>query len=240
MSHTFRDQVSSVPSFVSRLPRPALMLVTDGRRGTQPGCEGEAWLDDVVRNAVLGGVNMVQLREKHLATDELVMLGRRLRAAIDGRALFVVNGDLDAARMLDADAIHLPSDGAAIAAVRAEAGSAMLISRAAHSANEAARAEDEGADFVVLGTVFETRSKPGIAPLGLATVRETRARVCIPVLAIGGIDESNAGEVLGAGAAGVAVIGAVLDAADARAAASRLRAAIEGVSADEPSARAGQ
>ena len=138
--------------------------------------------------------------------------------------------------MLRADAIHLPSNGPTIRAVRAELGDSTLISRAVHGAEEAVRAQDEGADFIVLGTVFETASKPGVRPIGLDAVCEVCARVRIPVIAIGGIDASNAAAVLRAGAAGIAVIGAVMDAHDPRAAASELRTAIDGVRIHEPPA----
>ena len=222
------------------LPRPVLMLVTDSTRRPARAHEGEEWLDDVVREAVLGGVNIVQLREKHLPTVDLIKLGLHVRDVIADRALLVVNGDLEATRMLRADAIHLPSNGPTIRAVRAELGDSTLISRAVHSAEEAVRAQDEGADFIVLGTVFETASKPGVRPIGLDAVCEVCARVRIPVIAIGGIDASNAAAVLRAGAAGIAVIGAVMDAHDPRAAASELRTAIDGVRVhNTPAAGAG-
>lgn len=213
-------------------PAPALVLVTDSsRRPPHVDTGGEAWLDDVVREAVLGGVNVVQLREKSLPHGELIALGLHVRDAIAGRALLFVNGDIEAALALGADGVHLPEDGPDIAAVRARAGEALLISRAVHSAGAAARAEASGADIAQFGTVFETASKPGASAAGLDALREVCAAVRIPVVAIGGIAAGNAASVLHAGAAGIAVIGAIFDASGPRAAAASLREAIDGASA---------
>lgn len=206
------------------LPRPALVLVTDSARLRDRA------LEDVVREAVLGGVSVVQLREKAMPHAALVALGARVRDAIAGRALFFVNGDVDAAVALVADGVHVPEDGPAIAGVRARVGGGVLISRAAHSVDAAVRAERDGADIVQLGTTFETASKPGRAAIGVEGVRAVCATVRVPVIAIGGITAANAGGVLCAGAAGVAVIGAIFDADDPRSAAAALRAAVASAS----------
>ena len=207
-----------------QFPRPSLLLVTDSARLRRRA------LEDVVREAVLGGANVVQLREKTMPHDALVALGARVRDAIAGRALFFVNGDIDAAVALGADGVHLPEDGPAIADVRARVGGTVLISRAAHSIADALQAERDGADIVQLGTAFETASKPGRAPMGVDGVRAVCAALRLPVVAIGGITAQNAGDVLRAGATGVAVIGAIFHAEDPRAAAAALRAAIDAAS----------
>ena len=153
---------------------------------------------------------------------------RACRDAIAGRALFFVNGDVDAAFVLGADGVHLPEDGLSIAEARARLGPDALISRAVHSVEAAVQAERDGADMVQLGTVFETASKPGRAAASGWTACARYARPCaLPVIAIGGITAANAGGVMRAGAAGVAVIGAIFDADDPRAAAAALRAAID-------------
>lgn len=207
------------------LPFPALVLVTDSARlrSRQPSIE----LDDIVRDAVLGGVNVVQLREKHLSTMELIELGLHVRDAIAGRALFFVNGDIDAARTLAADGIHLPSHGLAVGDVRSLLGDRPLVSLAVHGVERAMAAEREGADLIQLGTTFETSSKPGVEPLGLEGVRDACAAVKAPVVAIGGVTAANAGSLIRAGARGVAVMGAIMDAADPRSAASALRRALD-------------
>jgi thiamine-phosphate diphosphorylase len=195
---------------------PALVLVTEGAR-----LRGRD-LVDVVRDAVAGGVTVVQLRERELPHDELVVLGRRVREAIAGRALLFVNANVAAAIEIGADGVHFPE---AMAGDRTPTG-ALLVSRAVHGVEAVAAAQRDGADVIQLGTVFETRSHPGVPTLGVKGVREACERVGAPVIAIGGITATNATEVMRAGAAGVAVIGAILDADDPRAAAGELRAAL--------------
>ncbi len=186
-------------------------------------------LEDVVCEAVAGGVNVVQLREKTMPHEALVALCVRVRDAIAGRAVLFVNGDIDAAIALGADGVHLPEDGAAIADVRSRVGDGALISRAVHSVEAAVLAERDGADFVQIGTVFATASKPDRAGIGVEGVRAVCEAVRVPVVGIGGITASNAGDVLRVGAAGVAAIGAIFDADDVRAAAVALREAIDAV-----------
>jgi thiamine-phosphate pyrophosphorylase len=203
-----------------RIQLPALVLVTDSARlyGRDPA--------DVARQAVEGGASIVQLREKSMPHDELVALGERLRDAIAGRALLFINSDVIAAVRIGADGVHLPENAAPTADIRASVGDHVLISRAVHGLEAALQAEREGADIVQLGTAFETASKPGAATIGINGVRDVCARVSIPVIAIGGITPANACDVMRSGAAGVAVIGSVLDAPDPRAAAAALRDAI--------------
>lgn len=198
------------------------MLVTDRRR------TGALPLHEIVRAAVLGGVNIVQLREKDLDTASLVAVGQRVMAAIAGRALLFVNGDLEAARAARADGVHLPESGPSVDEARKMLGRNMLVSVAVHSREGALAAAQAGADLLVLGTVFETSSKPGITTRGIEGVRAVCAAVQIPVIAIGGITAATARDVMRAGATGVAVIGAIMDAAEPEAAARALRATIDG------------
>jgi thiamine-phosphate diphosphorylase len=208
------------------LPSPAIMLVTDRRRLHNRERTGDEALDDAVRDAVLGGVNIVQLREKDLATNDLIALGLHVRDAIARRALLFVNGNLAAARVLSADGVHLPIAGPSPSHVRDELGDRVLISAAAHTLDEARAAELAGADAVVLGTVFSTDTHPSGQTIGLQGVETVAAAVRIPIIAIGGISADNARACIEAGAAGVAVIGAIMDAPDPREATAALRTAI--------------
>ncbi len=207
------------------LPNPAVVLVTDSARTNVRARQGEESIDDVLREAVLGGVNVVQLREKHLPRGELVALGLQVRDAIADRAVFFVNGDVEAAIALSADGIHLPENALAIPEVRSHVGD-ILISRAVHTLDRAMAAEREGADVLQVGTVFDSVSKPGVQPLGLDGLRAICASVRTPVIAIGGITPANAADVRRAGAVGIAVIGAIFDATDPRAAARELGGAV--------------
>lgn len=197
---------------------PALMLLLDG-----------SCADAEIAAAVDGGVNMLQARAPEASTVRLADLASDARAIAAGRALVLVNGDVDAALWADADGVHLPEAmwPSRLASVRAAVGDAMLVSCAVHGVEAAARADAEGADMVVAGTVFPSASHPGGATIGIDGLAEICAAVRVPVIAIGGVTAANAGEVMQAGASGAAVIGAIRGAPDARTAAKALRTAID-------------
>jgi thiamine-phosphate pyrophosphorylase len=172
--------------------------------------------------ATQGGANVVQLREKDLSAAELFTLGVRLREVTKNRALLLINDRVDVAQACGADGIQLPENGLPTPVARWVLGRHALVGRSVHSVEAAAQAEGDGADMVVVGPVFQTASKPDAAPVGLELVREIANGITIPVLAIGGITPENAGDVIRAGAAGVAVISAICAADDPRAAAKAL------------------
>jgi thiamine-phosphate pyrophosphorylase len=203
-----------------RLPIPCLTLITD-RRLRQSLSLGEA-----VARAVASGVNVVQLREKDLAAAELVPLADRLRAITQDKALLIVNSRLDVAQVCGADGVHLPERGASVAVTRRLTGDGFIVGRSVHSAEEAVKAQEEGADYVQVGAIFATRSHRGPTPGGLALLGSVAARVTIPIVAVGGITAENVGQVMQAGARGAAVISAILDSPSAGASARRLAEAM--------------
>jgi thiamine-phosphate pyrophosphorylase len=205
-----------------KLSLPCLMLVTDRRR-----CAGRP-LVELVRRAVAAGVDAVQLREKDLPDDELWDLAVALRRVTAARCPLLINSRLDVALAAGADGVHLPERGLPIAAVRRLAPRGFLIGRSVHSAEGARRAEVEGADYVLLGTIFATESKPDKEPDGLGLVRQATAGLGIPCLAVGGIVPANAASVLEAGAQGVAAVSAILGAVDVEAAVLALRRHLDG------------
>lgn len=168
-----------------------------------------ALVDDlnVARAAIHGGATLVQLRLKGLSTARLVEEGRPFRdlCARSG-VTFVVNDDVEAALRLGADGVHLGQGDEGAELARAEG---LLLGRSAASL-EQARAAD--ADYLGVGPVWETPSKTDAEPaIGLEGLVEIVGAVSIPVVAIGGVDASNAGDCIRAGAAGVAVIRAATD-----------------------------
>ena len=167
---------------------------------------------ETAKTAVAGGATVVQLRRKGASTEELVEAGRPFREL---PVTFVVNDDVEAAIRLSADGVHLGrKDGGAERALEA----ALLLGLSAAAVVEAQAAERAGAAYVGAGPVWATPSKPDADPaIGLQGLREICASVEIPVVAIGGIDASNAADCIRAGAAGVAVIRAATDAAALRA-----------------------
>ncbi len=199
------------------VPSLCLCLVTDRRL-----LSGGRSLPDVVTQAVSGGVSMVQLREKDLPSDELLPIARALREAVAGRALLIVNGDTEVARAMEADGIHLAEGTMAVTEARRALGDERLVGRSVHSVESAVRAQDEEADYLIVGTVFETASKPGKAPEGLALLQTVAEKVQVPFLGIGGIDPFNVARVMGTGAGGAAVVSAVMAAREPEAAAGKM------------------
>ncbi len=204
-----------------RLPVPALMLVTDRHRAAQP-------LEHLVARAVEGGVGLVQLREKDLEPRQLLELALRVKEAIAGRALLIINDRLDVALAAEADGAQLTGASLPVPWARKVVGEEMLLGLSVHSAAEARQAEVDGADYVLLGTIFETRSHPEVRPQGLSLIRQAHAASDLFHIAIGGVNAGNARSCLRAGASGVAVISGILESPDPAQAARELRHALMG------------
>lgn len=194
------------------------MLVTD--RKLAGGTDG---LVDAVAQAVEGGVNAVQLREKDLPAEELLPLARRLRAVTRERAVLIVNGPLEVALSAEADGVHLPE----VAPPVERPSRPFLVGRSVHSREAAERAWAECCDYLIAGPVFQTPSHLAASPAGIALIEAVAGAVAIPVLAVGGITPEGVEDVLRAGASGVAVISAILGADSAGDAARGLREALE-------------
>ena len=173
----------------------------------------------VVQAAVAGGVNVVQLRDRTLSAEEVTVAAAQLKLCL-GETPLLVNGFSSAARGANATGIHLPENGPQIDVVRGIVGAQALIGRSVHSVNAALRAAEEGADYLVAGTIFASRSHPGITPAGVGFLREVCTRVTAPVIAIGGVTPELARPCMEAGAAGVAVLSAIMHSTDPHAAAA--------------------
>ena len=183
---------------------------------------------DVVPPALHGGVDMVQLREKDADDDEIVAAGRALRALCDEHgALLVVNDRADLALACSADGVHVGQDDQPVADVRRIVGDRLFIGLSTHSPAQVDAAErDAAVDYLGVGPVYETATKPGLEPVGLDLVRHAAENARKPWFAIGGIDARRVGAVADAGADRVAVVRAIRDAANPGAAATALRDAL--------------
>ena len=182
----------------------------------------------VVEPALEGGVDVVQLRDKEAPDGDVVAAGRELAALCACRdALFFVNDRPDLALACGADGVHVGQDDARVDAVRELAGDRLLIGVSTHSPEQVAAAEASDADYFAVGPVNETPTKPGRPAVGLELVRHAAEHATKPWFAIGGIDASNAEDVVAAGARRLAVVRAIRDAADPRIAATELRAAVD-------------
>lgn len=200
------------------MPNPCLCLVTDRRVCPPDELAGR------VAAAVNGGVDVVQLRDKEMPGAALLELAEKLRGVIAGRALLLINERADVALAAQADGVQLGEAALPTEAVRAIIGDGSVIGRSVHSVSGAGEAAESGADFLLVGTMFASNSHPGEEPSGPGLLsRIASAGVASPMLGIGGITEYNAGQVIAAGASGVAAITSVLAHNDPCAAAQRLK-----------------
>jgi thiamine-phosphate pyrophosphorylase len=185
---------------------PIICLVTDRSRLPRPG---DASVVRLAKHAAAAGVSVIQVRERDLDDRRLFDLTRRIAAAVSGTGCrVVVNDRVDVAIAAGADGVHLRGDSVAAGRAREIAPAGFLIGRSVHTAAEAVAAARSGVDYLIMGTVYPTASKPGDAPLcGLHGLRQACQAVTVPVLAIGGITTDKVDGVAAAGAAGVAAVG---------------------------------
>lgn len=210
--------VHGAPRRRARAFEPVRLYLVAGRKDTA----GRP-LVEVVRAAVRGGVGAFQLREKDLGTRELVALAAAVREVTrETGALFFVNDRADVAAAVDADGVHLGQDDLPVEAARRLLGPEKLVGVSVDSLAQAREAQARGADYLGVGAVFPTVTKPEAVHVGLSLVGAVAREVEIPFVAIGGIGLENVGEVLRAGAGRVAVVRAVAGAPDVTGAAAAL------------------
>lgn len=199
-----------------------LLLVTD--RSLVHGRS----LESALRESVDAGVPAIQLRERDLPTSELSSLAQRIHAMTTDRAVpLIINDRIDMAVALDLDGVHLRASSLPVSVARRVVGQHRLIGRSAHSVTEAQQAGDDGADYVILGPIFETSSKREFGdPLGLAVLTDACRHSSVPVFAIGGITRDRIESVRRAGAFGVAMIGGILGREDVGKATADMQSAV--------------
>ena len=178
--------------------------------------------------ALKGGVDILQLRDYSLGDTELIELALQLRKLTSKyKALFIVNNRPDLAKLSDADGVHLGQDDLPVAEARRILDDGKIVGVSTHAPEEARKAIADGADYLGVGPVFATPTKAGRPAVTLEYVRQVAAmKPSVPFFAIGGIDLSNLGDVLKAGAGRVAVVRAISDAGDPKAAAEELKKSI--------------
>jgi thiamine-phosphate pyrophosphorylase len=202
----------------ARLLSARLYLVCDARP--------EAFL----RAALRGGADIVQLRDKTLDDDGLIAAARRFRALADEHgALFILNDRPDLVAPCGADGVHVGQDDAPPSAARALVGPERIVGRSTHAPDQGAAAQrDPDVDYLAVGPVHATPTKPGRPAAGLEYVQWAARHVSErPWFAIGGLNLTNVGEVVERGARRIVVVRALTEAADPEAAARELRARLE-------------
>ncbi|HEY2766608.1 MAG TPA: thiamine phosphate synthase [Solirubrobacteraceae bacterium] len=221
----------------ARLAAARLYLVCDSSPGGRE-------LLDVLAAAIAGGVEIVQLRDKSLSDDGLMAVARGAAPFCQRLgALFVVNDRPEVAREAGADGVHVGQHDMPVAQVREVVGTDMLVGLSTHTPKEidSVQGADHGAaadsrvagdnsarvDYIGVGPVHPTPTKPGRPAVGLELVRHAAANATLPFFAIGGIHAGNAAAVLDAGARRLAVVRAIAEASDPRSAALELHAALD-------------
>lgn len=191
------------------LRKPGLYLVTD--RNALRGRD----LLNILSRSLEAGLDMVQLRDKGASDADLLDIGRKIKALLKGKqVLFIINDRVELALELDADGVHLGTEDTAIEAARKLLGKEKIIGFSASSLKEAKDAAKKDVDYIALGAIFPTPVKPDYKIAGLETLKKAAKEIDIPLVAIGGIDETNIEDVISCGVNRVAVVRAILSSCD--------------------------
>jgi thiamine-phosphate pyrophosphorylase len=205
----------------SRLRDVRLYFVCDARPG------GRA-IEDVVGPALAGGVDMVQLRDKGLGDNGLRAAAAQFRKLADAHgALFVLNDRPDIAAEVGADGVHLGQDDTPVAEARSVVGPDAIIGLSTHAPDQLDAGNESGADYLSVGPIEATPTKPGRPATGLEYVRYAAAHATLPFFAIGGVTAQNIGAAVAAGARRAVVVRAIAEAPDPERAARELREALD-------------
>lgn len=174
---------------------------------------GKHQLGKIVAQAVEGGVDYVQLREKGRPADEIYRLAKELKGILDYTdAVFLVNDRVDVALAVGAHGVHLGQASLPPEVARKILGDDKIIGVSTHSLEEAQDAEKSGANYIIFSHIFPTESKPGRTPKGPESLWEISHRVEIPVVALGGINVGNVSEIVRHGVNNAAVMSSILQA----------------------------
>ena len=174
--------------------------------------ESEDLFLDAVASALKGGVDILQLREKNMPANKIIELGKKVKLlCAEYGAIFIVNDRVDIAYVLDADGVHLGQDDMDIESARKILGNNAIIGISTHAPEQAQKAVNDGADYIGMGPVFTTPTKPGRPSVGLEYAKWVSENIKIPAFAIGGIDLTNVQDVINAGAKKIAVVRAIIN-----------------------------
>jgi thiamine-phosphate pyrophosphorylase len=225
---TFAPPESAGPLRHERLRTARLYFVCEALpRGEDP--------EPLLRAALAGGVDIVQLRDKELNRDLVERSARTFRRLCDTySALFIVNDDPYLARACGADGVHVGQDDVPAEEARDVLGPDAIVGLSTHSPEQLAASASAPVDYVSAGPIWETPTKEGRPGVGLGYVEHAAAHAPHPFFAIGGIDASNAADVVAAGARRLCVVRAIRDAGDPQATAEALRAALAPVGEAAP------
>ena len=182
----------------------------------------------VTGDLVRGGVDLIQLRAKKQTEEEITSLGHAMRTVIksDG-PLFILNDHPHLVPIIEADGVHVGQDDLSVAEARTRAGTDVLVGKSTHSLEQAIAAEREGPDYIGVGPIYKTGTKPDYVPVGPGLIAQVAAAVRVPQFCIGGINEQTLPEVLVAGAKRIVIVSALLLSEDISAYCKRVRQQLE-------------
>jgi len=183
----------------------------------------------ITEQLVRGGVDVIQLRAKKLPLITITDLGKKMRGLIPlSGPLFILNDHPELVTEIGADGIHVGQDDLPVAEARAKAGADVVVGKSTHSLEQAIAAEREGADYIGVGPIFATPTKPDYGPVGPALIGPVRGQVRVPQFCIGGINELTLHKVIAAGALRVVIVSALLQSRDIPAYCQRVREQLGG------------
>lgn len=191
---------------------------------TDPDVLGKRSAVSAIKDAIKGGAKIVQLRDKKVSIGEYYKKAKQIAEICKkAKVTFIVNDYLDVCMALDADGVHLGQDDVPVSVARKLLGPDKIIGLSTHSKEQAIKGAKSGADYISIGPVFTTQSKPNTMPVGIELVKWASKNIKIPFVAIGGINEGNLKDVLKAGAKRAAVIRAAIGSKDIANSVKRLR-----------------
>jgi len=179
------------------------------------GYVAPADVERVTSSMIEGGVDLIQLRAKKSSVAEIVDLAAKLHKLTNAAGIpMVINDHAEVAAEVAVEGVHVGQEDDSVEAAREKAKRAIIIGKSTHSFDQAIAAESEGADYIGFGPVFATPTKPDYKPIGIDDIKRVHDAVGLPIFCIGGIKIDNLGEVIAAGAKGVAIVSGLLKARD--------------------------
>ena len=183
---------------------------------------------DIARQIIEGGARVIQLRDKQSKKRDLFLVAQKLKELCSqADVLFIINDYLDLAIAVDADGLHIGQEDLPLPVVRRELPVDKIVGCSVTTLVQATKAQNEGADYIAVGSIFPTTTKKGATVVGVDILKEIKRTVLTPLVAIGGINQNNVGEVTAAGADAVAVISAVMGEKDVRGVVQKLVAKMD-------------
>jgi thiamine-phosphate pyrophosphorylase len=182
----------------------------------------------IASQIIEGGAGVIQLRDKQSKKGELLLIAQKLKELCSkADVLFIINDYLDLAMIVDADGLHVGQEDLPLPVIRRELPIDKIVGCSVTTLSQVTKAQDEGVDYIAVGSIFPTATKNEATVVGMDVLKELKRTVSTPLVAIGGINQNNIAEVVSAGANAVAVISAVLGEKDVRGAVQELIAKID-------------